>query len=161
MAKDGAKKRKGLGHVPGSILDLIERLGAALAFKLLDIRGGSILWVPSQAASDHPLRKLLSDEGFEKLVSEYRGERLELPKNDSIARQYRHKHIQELRERGFSLTEMASMSNYTRRHVVNVLNASATPLPQLDLFDDHIPERDVGYDQGLPSAHDPFGLRRR
>jgi hypothetical protein len=159
MAKRSGKKK--IGQVPGSIMDLVERLGGALAFRLLEIRGGSILCVPTQAASDHPLRPLLGDEGFEKLVFEYRGERLELAKNDALLRQLRYRHVQELREHGQSLSVIAVKSNYTRRQVINILNASAVAPPQLGLFDDFEPPRDLGDNQVMPSAHNPFGLTSR
>lgn len=145
--------------MPGTILDLVETLGGALAFKLLELYGGSIIFVPTRAAADHPMRLTLTDEGFELLVRKYANERLELPKYDAIARQHRYRLVQELRERGHSLTNIALRSNYTRRQVINIMNISTPPKLQMDLFAEADPDRDLDYD--VPTAHDPFGLGRR
>jgi hypothetical protein len=157
MAK---RVKRPIGQVPGSIVDLVERLGGALAFRILELRGGSILCVPAQAAADHPLRALLGDEGFEKLVFEYRGERLELAKNDALVRQHRYRHVQELRDAGLSYSEIATRANYTRRQVINIAAQAAAPVPQLGLFDDYEPARsDIEDNHDMPTAHNPFGIR--
>jgi hypothetical protein len=156
VAKRSSKKK--IGQVPGSIVDLVDNLGGALAFRVLEIWGGSIVWVPTQAAADHPMRKLIGDEGFELLVTKYKGTRLELPKNDAILRQHRYKHVQELRERGHSLSVIAMQSNYSRRQVINIVNSSADAPPQLGLFDDYQPARDLEENHAMPSAHNPFGI---
>ncbi len=155
-----AKPKRRPGEVPGSIVDLIERLGGAHAFKLLELRGGTIVCVPTVAAADHPLRSLMGDEGFELLVREYRGERLELAKNDAIVRQHRYRHVEELRDQGLSYNEVAMRTNFTRRWVINIAAQAATPLPQLGLFDDYEPPRhDLVDEPAMPTAHNPFGIR--
>jgi len=155
-----AKPKKRVGVVPGSIVDMIERLGGALAFKILELYGGSVLWVPTQAAADHPLRTVLGDAGFETLVYHYAGTRLELAKNDAIVRQHRYRHVQELRDQGLSYTEVALRTHFTRRWVINIAAQAATPLPQLGLFDDYEPPRhDLVDEPAMPTAHNPFGIR--
>lgn len=161
MSKGGRTKGKGLGHVPDFVVELAEQLGGNAAFKLLELYGGQVLYVPVQAASDHPMRAMLGDANFEALVKAFPGERMELPKNDALTRQHRHRLVLELLERGYKHNEIAARTNYTRRHVINVLNAAAVAVPQLDLFADQDPDRDLDYAVGLTVAHDPFGMRKR
>lgn len=161
MSKGGKAKDKGLGHIPDFVVELVEQLGGNVAFKLLELYGGQVLYVPVQAASDHPMRATLGGAGFEALVKAFPGERLELPKNDSLTRQHRHRLVLTLLERGYKHNEIAARTNYTRRHVINVLNAAAVVVPQLDLFADQDPDRELDYEHGLPVAHDPFGMRKR
>jgi hypothetical protein len=157
-AKRSSKKK--VGRIPGSILDLVERLSATHAFKLLEVRGGTVLHVPVVAAADHQLRKLIGDEGFELLVKEYAGEQLQLAKNDALARQLRHRYVQELRDQGDKIYQVALKTGYTSRHVINILQAGQTAPPQLGLFDDYEPAH-YGAEVPTVSAHNPFGIISR
>jgi len=91
--------------------------------------------VPARLNEDHPLCDLLGGHAFGQLVREYGGMRIELTKCDALIRQVRHMHVASMAESGATLNEIALSTNYSRRHIINLLAELRGQQPeQGDLF---------------------------
>lgn len=144
--------------LPAVLRDLVRVLGDADALRLVGMHGGARLSVPTKVREDHPLRLALGADAFARLVAEYAGETVELPKSDAYLRALRHAHVQRCRDEGMKHDEIAEATGYTRRHVINILggNGIATDTHTMDLFDEPLAPA-ANY---AGQANDPFGMGR-
>lgn len=156
--------------LPPALRELARVLGHADAIRLVVAHGGARISVPTKARSDHHLASLLGAEAFGKLVAEYAGETLSLPKGDAYFREVRHDHVRQCREQGMTTDEIAERTGYSRRHVINILggHADGADTFTMDLFGDggELPDNEpakaaepVKIRSG--QAHNPFGLTGR
>lgn len=144
--------------LPERLRELVRVLGEADTFKLIGMHGGARVTVPKKATPDHVLRFALSDDAFNRLVQEYGGEAFDLPKGDAYLRELRHNQVRAHREQGLTMDEIAEVTGYTRRHVINILGGHAGGVDQftMDLFEEApAPRSQPG------AANDPFGLGAR
>ena len=142
--------------LPAVLRELVRVLGDADALRLVGMHGGARVSVPSKVREDHPLRHLLGAESFARLVAEYAGETVELPKSDAYLRALRHAHVQKCRDEGMKIDEIAEATGYTRRHVINILGGHgvATDTHTMDLFE----EPPATVTNHTIQANNPFGL---
>jgi hypothetical protein len=141
--------------LPESLRELVRVLGDAGALRLTGVVGGQRITVPKKPLPDHPLRAGLGHETFEKLVAEYRGESMEVPKCDGFLRVLRHEQVRQCRAQGLTIDETAEATGYTRRHVINIMGGDdGVDTKTMDMFAvvDNAPKSYAG------SANDPFGL---
>lgn len=158
--------------LPEGLRELARVLGQADAMRLVAAMGGRRVTVPVAVVAGHPLSLALSAEGFERLVENWRGEALELPKGDAWLRELRHEAVRQCRARHMKLDDIASETGYTRRHVINILMGRTDGADRftIDMFGDEA-EREmaeapnVSHHQAVVStagsANDPFGLNRK
>lgn len=142
--------------LPPAIRELARVLGDADAMRLIGSMSGARISVPKpgKARDDHPLRMALSPEGFVKLLAEYGGGMLEVPKGDAYLRRLRHDHVRQCREQGLTFDETADATGYSRRQCINIMggDASIVDMKTRDMFEEL--DEPANY-AGL--ANDPFG----
>jgi hypothetical protein len=145
--------------LPAALRELARVLGDADALRLIGQHGGARVSVPTKARDDHPLRMALGVEAFERLVAEYAGEMITLPKGDAYLRELRHDQVRQCREQGLKIDDIAEVTGYTRRHVINILggHGSDVDTATMDLFAD----LDEPAESHAGQANDPFGLGGR
>lgn len=146
--------------LPPQLRLLVRAIGEEAAFKLALERGGSVLHVPTKLNEDHPLCDSLGPHAFGQLVREYGGAKIELTKADALIRQVRHQRVIEMHAAGCTLNEIAISTNYSRRHVINVLGDAHVDAPeQGDLFaEPSSPASGQAGATAADGAHNPFNL---
>lgn len=154
-----------LDALPPALRELVRVLGLADAMRLISVRGGGRISVPHKAREGHELALLLGIEAFNKLVREYEGESLLLPKLDSYLRELRHEQVRQCKAQGLDVDEIAEETGYTRRHVFNILGGYADNRDTftMDLFGDEDEQAEAVAAQSPieshpGSANDPFGM---
>lgn len=141
--------------MPAALREFARVLGDNDCLRLVGGYNGARVVVPKLAHQHHVLRMVLGPEGFERLVAEYGGEIIDIPKADGYIRELRHDQVRRCREQGFTVDETALYTGYTRRHVMNIMHDEAgDDVLTLDLFDE-APKSFAG------RANDPFGLGSR
>jgi hypothetical protein len=135
--------------------DLVRVLGDADALRLIGALSGACVSVPKHPKENHPLRMALSPAGFDRLIAEWGGEVLMVPKGDAYLRQMRHGHVRRCRELGLTIDETAVATGYSRRHVINIMGAWANETKK--------PAPPAAVAVAAPvsrsgRANDPFGL---
>ena len=145
--------------LPEGLRELARVLGDADALRLVGLHGGARVSVPKKTREDHPLRMALGAVAFERLVDEYGGETIDLPKGDAYLRELRHDQVRQCREQGLTLDETAEATGYSRRHVINILGGTANGVDTftIDMFAEPIEFRE----SHAGRANDPFGLGSR
>jgi hypothetical protein len=140
---------------------------------LIQCCGGTQIKVPKTLVFDHPLHHLLGSAHFAELVAKRGGEPLEVPKDDAVIMQHRHRRVRELRAAGQTRNQVARQTGYSWRQVVNIWNAGEEDraFAQPDLFapaSSHTPRpRKVPATKHALEAvhsvpmHDMFGIARR
>lgn len=153
-----------LDRLPPQLRTLVRVLGEAMAYRLVEQRGGSYVIVPKTFKVDHDLHEVLGTKGFGALVDAYGGSTLQLPKSDSLLRQVRHQRVVELLGQGYLVREVALKVNYTVRQVFNIKQSIAPADTQIDLWglmgdegDGKTVDIPAPQESG-PTAHNPFGL---
>lgn len=146
--------------LPAAVRELARVLGDADAMRLIGSMPGARISVPKpgKAKDDHPLRMALSPEGFVKLLAEYGGGELQVPKGDAYLRRLRHDHVRQCREQGLTFDETAEATGYSRRQAINIMGGTGDGADTLtlDMFADAPePQSYAG------AANDPFGLGSR
>lgn len=143
--------------LPAAIRELARVLGDADAMRLIGSLPGARVSVPKpgRAKDDHPLRMALSPEGFVKLLAEYGGGELQVPKGDAYLRRLRHDHVRQCREQGLTFDETADATGYSRRQCINIMggDAGSGDTQTLDMFAEQ--DEPANY---AGQANDPFGL---
>jgi hypothetical protein len=111
---------------------LIDCIGLVDALKLLRAHGGRTLLIPEKYREHNQLSKTISTEAQIALIRDFRGDRIELPKYDKVAKQLRNRDIRAKRKTHTAPT-LAAEHNLSRRHIFNIWG---TDTRQVDLFDD-------------------------
>jgi hypothetical protein len=96
--------------------ELVDLIGQDAAAKLIDIFGGTRLYIPHSPQDDDLLTGSLGSEAALKLARIYGGDRIEVPNPTP-----RRARILELRETGCSIDAIARNLGCTRRRVFQVL----------------------------------------
>jgi len=107
--------------LPSSLTEIKEVAGAPAALALAAHYGGSSLYVPRTAKLGHPLTQLLGREAAAALAASFGGDRIDIPKRDAILRQFRFRNIQAAREKGATITALATQHGLSRRRVLQLL----------------------------------------
>ncbi|HUN57758.1 MAG TPA: hypothetical protein VMU41_06555 [Candidatus Binataceae bacterium] len=101
---------------PSLLQELVDLIGQDAAAKLVDIFGGTRLYIPHSPQDDDLLTESLGAEAALKLARIYGGDRIEVPNPTP-----RRARILELRETGCSIDAIARNLGCTRRRVFQVL----------------------------------------
>jgi hypothetical protein len=135
-----------LEALPAALRELVRVLGHADAFRLIAANGGGRLSIPKRPTPDHPLRMVLSAEGFDVLVAWAGGETMDLPKGDAYMRELRHHQVREIRASGLTMEETARATGYSRRQVINITGGEGTSRDTRtrDMFEEAEDEGAVG-----------------
>lgn len=118
--------------LPPQIRWLVKRIGLAATCALLREYGGTPFDLPRTVDGSKKLNELLTHEQRAELIAARGGERLELPKFDSIARQIRDHDIMSNPD-NLSNPQLAKRYNLTRRQIINIRNKRDDD-NQFDLF---------------------------
>ncbi|WP_431511650.1 hypothetical protein [Variovorax sp. DAIF25] len=160
---DEAAPAVNLEALPPALRELVRVLGMDDALVLVSAMGGGRISVPHKAREGNELALLLGAVAFDKLVKEYGGESLLLPKVDSYLRELRHEQVRRAKAQGLDVDEIAERTGYTRRHVFNILGgyADSRDAFTMDLFggeDEPANEPPAMVETGSGNANNPFGL---
>lgn len=145
-----------LDRLPPTLRLIARAIGPAAAFRLVQERGGTYLCVPKDPGQPgaRALAGLLGESAMRALVDAFPAETLQLPKDDKLVQQVRHRLVVETRfQPGSTLAQTARATGYSMRQVINICNAArergqlppeaaaaaaadaAIAAAQLDLFD--------------------------
>ena len=120
--------------------------------------------VPTTPKPGSKLALALSEGGFAKLVAEYGGETLDLPKGDAYLRQLRYVQVRACRDQGMTVDDTAHATGYSRRHILNIRGGHADhrdPFTR-DMFDPAPAPAPAPAPRSFAgSANDPFGIGAR
>ncbi len=111
-------------NLPSGLSDIRRIAGAPTAIALARSYGGHSVYIPRRVNEAHPLVALLGPEAVEALGSVYGGERINVPKADSILRQLRCRSIRAARRNGATVAALATEHGLTRRRVLQILASS-------------------------------------
>ena len=112
--------------------EIAQVIGEAPARALCDHLGGTTLYVPAQIGPAHPVTAAIGAKAARELAEHFRGSHLQLPKA-----YLRRQRVLELRaSTDMTIAQIALATDYTERHVHNILSASREDDGQLDLFRD-------------------------
>lgn len=103
--------------LPGIIQDIAALIGLAGALDLVDHHKGTLMWIPVEFKPDHVLVKIVGPEAALKLINEYGGERLEIPKCENAIRAVRDG---EIKSSDKSQANLAREYNLTVRQIRNI-----------------------------------------
>jgi hypothetical protein len=153
--------------LPPQLKVLVQVMGLQPALRLVEVKGGTRLIVPVRCTPEHWLNEVVGCEAFGRLVGNSAGIVMDLPKYDSVLRQWRHQQVHEL-SRYLTDGEVALRTGYTRRQVINIRQAEAeAACMQWDMFDTsrappkaRLPVDEAEATETGPTAHNPFGLGR-
>lgn len=157
--------------LPASLRELVQVVGFIPAMKLVQARGGQSVMIPKRLDLQNPTpaaQRLLDELGsLQALVAliDWRGGEMidHLPKYDAVARQLRHEHVRQLRREGYTCNEIAAVTNYSKRWVIEVLGLELDHRQQ-DLFAEPglvpAPPRAKPVAPAVGVAHNPFGIGR-
>lgn len=109
--------------LPHGLRDLVDLIGMPACLKLSARYGGRRLSIPMAIRRDHPLALAIGYEASRHLVDTWGGDRLEVPKAESILRARRNKKIHDLKSR-LSVPQIAEQFGLTERQVYNILSTS-------------------------------------
>lgn len=106
--------------LPSTMQMLAKSIGLPAVMALVKTHGGlAPLYVPIKVTSDHYLVRLVGIEAFTKLVAEYGGDIIEIPKCERVARELIYHQI---RREIIDATQevLARKYGYTIRHIRNI-----------------------------------------
>ena len=125
------------GHLTAELMAL---LGPEVACRLLDIYGGTLLYIPS-AAVDHPLSAAIGEASARLLCARYGGSRLPIPLGHRLTLARRDAAIRQDRQNGLSIADLVKKYRLSRRRIFVILSSAShattppevPPLPQQQL----------------------------
>ncbi|WP_176332667.1 hypothetical protein [Burkholderia vietnamiensis] len=121
--------------LPELLRELIDCVGEAAAFALIDWRGGAYLSVPKRVDPQHMLIEHIGPVAFVALVERFGGETVMLPKKDAVTRQQRHQIVRQLRQERLTVDQIAIRTGYTMRRVFQILGENPAEPSSGDLFE--------------------------
>lgn len=111
--------------------EIAEVIGDAAARTLCEKLGGTTIYVPAMIGPNHPLGVALGMKSAKIFADHFKGAHLQLPK----AHLRRQRVIELKRTTDMTIREIALATDYTERHVYDILAGEAEDDGQLDLFD--------------------------
>jgi hypothetical protein len=159
--------------LPASLRELVRVLGLSGTLRLLAMAQGGRVIVPKKPKPDDPRCTALGEETYLRLIAEYKGEAIDVPKADAFLRQIRHQQVSFYRAAGLTMDQIALHTGYSKRWVIDILggHADGRDTQTIDMFEpaqivkpSH--SRRAANQPKLPklpsfSAHDPFGMTRQ
>ena len=112
--------------------EISEVIGEAGARALCDHLGGTTLYIPAAIGHNHPVTAAIGAGLARKLADHFRGSHLQLPK----AFLRRQRVIELKRSTDMTIREIALATDYSERHVYDILASTREDDGQLDLFRD-------------------------
>ncbi|MCF5891974.1 hypothetical protein K3H46_13180 [Aeromonas veronii] len=111
-----------LTGVPILLARMIDILGVAITYRLLDDYGGLVKYVAKRPERCF-IRQYADPEQVIAFCQEYGGESIEMPKKDHLERRLRNCNILDELHRGLSVSDVAHRYNLSMRQVRNIKNA--------------------------------------
>jgi len=111
--------------------EIAEVIGEAAARTLCEHLGGTTLYVPAQIGTHHPVTAAIGAKAAKIFADHFRGSHLQLPK--AFLRRQRVMELKRTTE--MTVKEIALATDYTERHVYDILAGEREDDGQLDLFD--------------------------
>lgn len=107
--------------LPGSLRDMAETCGPALALKVAEVYGGCHVSIPASVDNAPGLVEVLGKPMAATLCAIYGGELLTIPRAMNARRHVRNEVIRETRRAGAKLRELARQFDLTERQVSTIL----------------------------------------
>ncbi len=104
-------------QLPGRTQELVSVVGIKAALKIVELRGGVRLSVPTKIRPDHWLVSHIGLEALTKLVEYYSGEEIEIDRCASALRAVTEQEILDAWKQGASNSELARQYGYTSRGI--------------------------------------------
>lgn len=117
-------KQVDVSQLPGSLQALIECIGVEQAYRLTCLYGGRPKYIPKHAQRTS-LAEHLAPEALAKLIKQYAGVALEIPKSDHFERQLRNLQIQQQSLEGCSRSVLADRYGLSLRQIGNIRRSGA------------------------------------
>jgi len=116
---------------------LVEIIGLSAALKLVEIRGGIRLSVPTRVKPEHWLVQHIGLEALKKLVDYYKGEEIEIDRCVKALSAIKEQQIIQESSQGTSNAQLARKYGYTERGMRKLRRRveKTEPAPQQDLFE--------------------------
>jgi Mor family transcriptional regulator len=112
-------------HLPKSVAELVRVVGLAAALAIVEERGGTRLYVPTEATPEHWLAALIGMEAFAALVDYAAGDELDIARCVAALRAAQELQIALDAEAGMSQSQLALKHRYTERGIRKVLRRVA------------------------------------
>jgi len=121
--------------LPPRLAQLAELIGLPATLRLVEARGGTSIYVPDVATTDHWLARLLGIEAMLQLVGAYPRDYMHIDRAAAALRAARDRHIVSRHRAGESTASLALTYGLTQRQVFNILaRACAGDDSEPDLF---------------------------
>ena len=117
--------------------ELVEIVGLSAALKIVELRGGIRLSVPTRVKPDHWLVPHIGITALKHLVDYYKGEEIEIDRCVRALSAIKEQQIVEESEQGTSNAQLARKYGYTERGMRKLRRRveKTQPTPQQDLFE--------------------------
>jgi hypothetical protein len=103
--------------LPYVVQDIANLIGLSATLSLVDHYKGRSMWIPAEFKPDHVLCKIIGPENAVKLIDQYHGETIEIPKCDHAIRVLRN---QKIIDSDKSQSQLATEWNLTVRQIRNI-----------------------------------------
>ncbi len=122
--------RRALEHIsnadlPEIVESLRDAIGWSATITLVDLYGGTLLFVPSEFRPDHELIQHLGHRTVVRLVEEFAGERIYMPRLTAQVRAQRDAEIRQRYQAGWTARKLAREYGLSDRHVWRILEDNA------------------------------------
>ena len=112
-----------LADLPPFARELVALIGFGATIRLVEMRPGIPLYIPSTLRQDDPLALELSFGAATLLVKSYGGETITPPNCKGAMVKIRHRQIRKIRKEGYSQTQAALLFSLTPRQIRNIESA--------------------------------------
>lgn len=121
--------------LPPRLAQLAELIGLTATLRLVEARGGTVVYVPDVATTEHWLARLLGIAALERLVRAYPRDFIPVDRAAAALRAARDRHIVARHRDGQSTASLALDYHLTQRQVFNILaRGGMSDDSQPDLF---------------------------
>ena len=114
------------GDVPPGLRDIYRLIGKKGAVSLVRWRGGAKLTVPKRVGERHPIAQALGCTSARVLAGYYGGEKIDIPKADTVFRPLRNRTIRAEYDAGARVIDLVWRFNCGERRIRDILNMTET-----------------------------------
>lgn len=119
-----------LSDLPPFARELVALIGFGATIRLIELRPGIPLYIPTEVSPDHELVLQLGMIAASALVKNYSGETITIPNCKHAMVKIRHRQIRKCRKEGYTQVQAALLYSLTPRQIRNI--DSAEPKVELN-----------------------------
>ena len=123
-----------LADLPPLARELVALIGFGATIRLVELRPGIPVYIPSSVRPDDVLALELSLDAATALVKMYGGETITPPNCKGAMVKIRHRQIRKIRKEGYSQTQAALLFSLTPRQIRNIESSIPQADSNLSLF---------------------------